>query len=198
MNVPGSLRSMLVLAAACLAPLAAPASASSDDTEPAWRIARITLMDGGRRNGRGYILFTRDSEKTGAAFRCEDGKLFAYLSAHPVDFEDYLFRLARRVANREVTLDIGDAEPRTETWVSIFNRRLYLARRISTTSLLFQAAARGDELRITDGDPEGVAIDLPPLPSSSATGFLDSCELDEKHRPILPDKGEPDAVLAGR
>ncbi len=160
------------------------AAARAAGDAAAWGIARLVMIHGGRRHERGLVLYSRDESEPGAAFRCDRGKLMVILAARPTDMREYLVdKPLRSAENLDVTITVGDEEPRQETWVAMYQRRLYMARRVSTTSRLFRAVVDGERLTLATPDDGAVALSLPPATPSLFETFLDDCELETRSDP---------------
>lgn len=184
---------MIIIRAAVTLMVAGPAAATDNDNDndrhrvaddgSGWQASTMSLAYRGKQSARGHVLFTTDTDRAGAAFRCHDGKLYAIFSLDAVPIGRYLVETRSRPKNVEMQVSVDDRVPRTETWVSLFNGKLYMARRISTTSELYRAATLGASIDIGREGRDRVRIDLPGAPRAEFEGFLERCDLDDRHAP---------------
>jgi hypothetical protein len=172
----------LVLAHLLLCASAGAADAIHTDSN--WNLSRMTLSSGGETKSRGFALHTTDSDAPGAAFRCDNGKLYAVLSVKAMDLRRAMSERFRRPRDREVRVRINNGAEFTEPWVSLFGGRMYMARRIATISRLFRAAMDGGHVTLARGRGEPVAIDLPVGDRSTFDTFLRHCELRPANHPM--------------
>lgn len=163
------------------------ASAGAADrvhTDSNWNLARMTFVIGGEAKSRGFALHTTDSKAPGAAFRCDNGKLYAVLSVKAMDLRRALSERVRRPRDRDVRVRINNGAELSEVWVSLFGGRMYMARRIATISALFRAAMDAGNVTIARGRGDPVAIDLPVGDRSTFDTFLRHCELRPANDPM--------------
>lgn len=171
-------------------------SAVADDAMPegAWEMSNLNLTLKARNATSVYsypatkevqtiLLHTVDPEKPGIAFRCEKGKLYTTLAVRPVDLEKALREGVRRPRDWTLTYKIGDADEVTEDWVSMSNSRLFMAREITSTHAIYQAAIDDDTITVTVKGKDPVNIDVPAGDSELFDAFLDLCALDAEYIP---------------
>lgn len=159
-----------------------------------WNLARMTLSSGGESKSRGFVLHTTDSEAPGAAFRCDNGKLYAVLSVKAMDLRRAMSERVRRPRDRDVRVRINNGAEFAEPWVSLFGGRMYMARRIATISELFRAAMDAGHVTIARGRGDPVAIDLPVGDPSTFDTFLRHCELRPANDPMAEVAHAPESV----
>ena len=180
------LPSIKPLAAAVLTGLVTTAAAfgAVASEAPGWRVIDVTKTVNGVETPRGKMLFTTDGERLGAAFRCDAGKLYAFVSVKPVDFSVNLEQRSGRHREKSMSYAIANGESGTEEWVSMFNGKVYKPQYISTTSAMFRAALEGADVTVArhTGANE-VTIDFPQPDRDAFAEFLQGCDLSEKHRP---------------
>jgi hypothetical protein len=173
------------------------ASAGAADVAHAdsnWNLVRMTFVSGGEAKSRGFALHTTDSEAPGAAFRCDNGKLYAALSVKAMDLRRAMSERVRRPRDRDVRVRINNGEEFAEPWVSLFGGRMYMARRIGTTSELFRAAMGAGNVTIARGRGDPVAIDLPVGDRSTFDNFLRHCELRPANDPMTEAAHAPESA----
>ncbi len=149
-----------------------------------WRVIDVTKTVDGVETPRGKMLFTTDGDRLGAAFRCDAGKLYAFVSVKPVDFSEKLTQRSGRARDKSMMYAFEDGNSGTEEWVSMFNGKVYKLQYISTTAAMFEAAMYGSDVTVArhNGSNE-VTIDFPQDGGEAFGEFLQGCDLDPKHRP---------------
>ncbi len=153
------------------------------DQTSGWKSIRLMQQSRGGKNARGFMVYTVDSRKTGAAFRCESGKLYAFLGVKPADFREILHQGSSKLRYREVTFSINDNTEVVEEWVQMFSGKVYMARKISTILDIFQAAETGATITFTRKHGKTATISLPVLEQSVSQPYLDECDLNAKFDP---------------
>lgn len=135
--------------------------ANANDPEAGWKWAKMTLVDNGDAASKGLVLFTTSDTTPGAAFRCVDGQLYAFLASKPSDMHELVARMTRRPKEWDISLIIGDDDPRDEKWMSLHGGRLYMVISRSTTQELFEVAESGGTFSFTRGRNKTVTFASP-------------------------------------
>ncbi len=151
----------------------------------AWQVTKIMQIKHKETHGRGLLLFTDNPDKTGAAFRCDAGKLFAFLAVKPTDIREKLFQRTRNPRDREVRFSINGGIEKSETWVQMFNGQIYMARKISSILQIFDAAKAGAQITFTRKYGKTVTFSLPVADQEIFRFFIESCDLKKPFRPDL-------------
>lgn len=149
-----------------------------------WRTIKIAQLWGDNKSDRGFLLYTSGDDKTGAAFRCEEGKLFAFLAVKPADFRGIIQKRSPSPSDREVRFALGDNAELKEKWVQMFSGKIYMVREVSTTLEIFQAVASGVTITFTRKYGKTVSIPIPALEKNISSHFLERCNLK---KPYLPE-----------
>lgn len=149
---------------------------------PAWKVVKISQQKSDGSYSRGFLLFTTDTQSTGAAFRCEGGRLYAFVAVKPTNFRNILQQRNSNPSDREVSYKINSGSEITEKWVQMFRGQIYMVREISTTRDIFQATINGATITFTRKYKEPVTIPLPVLDQGVSEVFLESCDLRANYR----------------
>lgn len=155
---------------------------SQANEPPAWKVIKIFQEKNSEKHSRGMLLYTTGADKTGAAFRCEGGKLFAFMAVKPVDFRNILQQRSNDQRNREVSFRINDADLVTEDWVQLYRGQIYMPREVSTTHDIFRTSTTGATMIFTRKYGKTVTIPLPKLEEATANHFLEICKLKGRYR----------------
>jgi hypothetical protein len=166
-----------------LAALATPVPARDAEPDIGWKLIKISLQTHGELRHRGYMLFMTAADTPGAAFRCEEGKLYTYLSTRPVDFEERLSDPYANSRNREVEYRLNEQVGGTEIWIQMYGGRIYMATEVPTTRGLFQEAASGGSVSFTRKHKESLSVALPAIAPALLDEFLQKCELKPRYLP---------------
>ena len=151
------------------------------EEEAAWKLARVGTINQGNKTERGLAMYTSDKSVPGATFRCENGRLFAFLSVEPLDLERMLTWLSGRKSRAwDVEYTFENREPVKQNWVSLMGDKMYLIRDKTTSRELFDAARRGVSVTVQPrGRKKAVTITLPPDDSDSFSVFAQHCGFAE-------------------
>lgn len=163
---------------------ALPVQAMADPAE-AWKVLKISEEKNNEVRNRGHMLFTSDAEHVGAAFRCEKGKLFAYLSTRPLDFEEILDNPFSNSKTREVNFSIGQNQEQTDNWVQMYRGHIYMVTGQDAIRSVFEQAWQGGEVTFKRRYKDPVRVLLPELTGSSVDQFMANCSLKSKYLPQL-------------
>jgi hypothetical protein len=155
------------------------------DQTSEWVSIKLSQQRDGEKQYRGFMLYTTGAEKTGVAFRCENGQLHTFVAVKPVDFRKILQQRPSKVRNREISFSIDDGAKIVEDWVQMFSGQIYLVRKISTGRDIFKAATLGATISFTRKYGKPATISLPVLDQPVFGPFLESCELKAKYSPQL-------------
>ena len=150
----------------------------------AWQITKIAEFKNDKKYSRGLLLYTTGADKMSVAFRCESGKLFAFLAVKPADFKQILQQRSQSPRDREVRFSIDNGAEATENWVQMFSGRIYMVRKISTTLDVFRAATTGATITFTRKYGKTVIIPLPEVDQETFGSFLTNCDLNVQYRPL--------------
>lgn len=165
---------------------AAGGTAIADDEADDWGIARVFLSQRGEKTHHGYVIYSTNTKRSGAAFRCDNGKLYAIFSLKGVPIGRYLTRLSARPRDTGMVVQIDSGDAREETWVSMFYGKLYMARSLRTTSELYRAVVAGAPVILKQGRGNPVTIEYPAADESKFDRFLSSCNLEPRNAPFPP------------
>ena len=155
------------------------------DEPVVWRVVKISQLWGDNISNRGLLLYTSGADKTGAAFRCENGRLFAFLAVKPADFRKILQRRSPSPSDRKVRFSLDQGKEVEEKWVQMFSGTIYMVREISTTLELFRAAKNGFVITFTRKYGKTVTVSIPALDHTIAGPFLERCNLKKQYRPDM-------------
>ena len=163
-----------------LALLAAPGSDDSSTSPPVgWQLWTMHYSVNAKVLGSGLSAWVQTDDGLGAAFRCDNRILYAFIALEEVDMESSLMRLGGTSKNWNVTVTIDGYEPRKEKWITVHGGKFMMARRISTTKRLFRGARDGISLTIEDKRGEPVTIVLPEDTRGVLNQFESMCDLHE-------------------
>lgn len=159
------------------------ANGESDKTDAPWKVIKVKAESGGEISNRGLMLFTTDESQPGAAFRCQNGELFTYLSTRPLNFRAQLDHPFANSRNREVSYRIDGVGEGTGIWVQMYRGRVYLVTEGPTSVGVFETAVRGGEVSFTRKHQEPLSIELPGIGEDTLGDFLAGCDLESRYRP---------------
>ena len=126
-----------------------------------WKIASTTVKRARKvEESTGYIMYTVSPDTLDTAFRCQKGRLFAFVAIKPVNMVDAT-KLGWQVKRWHLKVAIGDGEFRDEIWASVHNGKVLMARKRSTSRAIFAAARKGTSIRIDPRYGEDVTVDIP-------------------------------------
>jgi len=169
-----------------------PGDAPAEDVvERSWQISRLIMLNKGRRTERGLAIYSTDTDRSGAAFRCDRGKLYAVFTLKGISILSYMTRRSARPRDVQMVLQIDDGETLEQKWVSMFNGKLYMARSRSTTSALYRAVVAGKPVVLTGPRRDPVSIDYPAVNQPQFDSFLSRCNLNPANFPYPPGTQAP-------
>ena len=113
-----------------------------------WNWSDMSLVKWGEAEQTGSVLYTSTPDTLGAAFRCQKGKLYAFLAVKKIDLHDALVQTGWHAKTWNVTITIGDGEPKDEQWVSFMRGKILGARSRGTSRQLLDAARAGTTVSI--------------------------------------------------
>ena len=147
-----------------------------------WRLASFRWIRATGDEYTGYGIYRGGDKARSIAFRCQDGRLYAIVAARPIVIENYLEDRTQTNRHFKFTVKIGDDEPDTRTWVSMYGGRLFIARGLKLTSRLYRAAAAGRPISIIDRKGEEHRL-AQPENRELFDDFLSRCALRERNYP---------------
>lgn len=173
-------RRALPSAAVAVATVLAPTTVVSANPEStsAWDWTEMSKVVKGKRESRGLALYTTAEKSLGAAFRCDDSRLFAFVSVMPVDMQEIVTGSTRRPKNWDVRLSINGGAEREERWVSMFGGKIFMATSAETAAELFHAARDGAEIEFVRPYGKPVSIRIPADSDGIFAEFELGCELE--------------------
>lgn len=126
-----------------------------------WKITRTTVKRANKvKEATGYMMYTVTPDALDAAFRCQKGRLFAFVAIKPVHMRDAT-KLGWQAKRWYLKVAIGDGEFRDEVWASVHNGKVLMARKRSTSREIFDAARKGTSIRIDPRYGEDVLVKIP-------------------------------------
>lgn len=165
-------------------PLSAPPAllAGAGAADGGWRVSAVNRhVPKGDDVFIGYALYTDDTSQPGLIIRCNRGKLAAGVSLEGADFGRVLAD-ASLISMTRATVEIGAAAPLHETWGFLKRHKVAFPRDAVTATRLYNAAAKGETIRISVGKYKNVAIALPPPSTSAFAAFVGDCGLGAPSR----------------
>ena len=178
--------------------LAIAGTSLGDETAGGWGFTRGVYSDEGKFAGQDFTIYTTADDQLGAAFRCNNGKLFAILSMRPLDIKYWMSLRPGNAETRRVSFAVDGGSDRSDEWISIFHGRLYMSTRISSTNTLYKTALSGGRVQFNKRKNQSVEIELPPGDEFLFDQFLESCELLDRHHPFASEKTEPAAEVTAK
>lgn len=160
-------------------PLAAPPTLLAGESlvDGGWRFSAVSRHI--PRSGDvsiGHALYTEDAARPGLLIRCNQGALAAAVSLEGADFRQVL-AAPSLVSTMRATLEIGAGPPIRETWGLLKRHKVAFPRDAATAARLYNAAARGETIRVSIGKYKNVTIALPPPSASAFAAFVGDCGL---------------------
>ncbi len=153
------------------------------DQVPTWQIMKLSQQKNNQSVSRGLLMYTTGADKTGAAFRCEGGRLYTFVAVKPADFRKVLQQRSSHPYDREVSFSLNSADEVSEEWVQMFRGQIYMVRKTSTTLDIFRTATTDSIITFTRKYGKTVVIPLPAMERGISRHFLESCELSAAYRP---------------
>lgn len=167
----------LTFAVALIAPLilastigvGARADEASDSERPStkpWAISRTYLLQRGyldkdKRKYMGMALYTSEPDSYGAAFRCQKGRLYAFVAVKKVDLHELMTRRSLRAKKWVVSFSVDDNELRKEDWSTLLDGQVLAPGKRSSAREIFAAARRGTTIRIDPRFGKAVTVEVP-------------------------------------
>ena len=147
----------------------------ADENKTAWAWAKMTHVVKNDRESRGFVIYTTGEDSPGAAFRCVEGKLYAFFSTEPANMREMIAITSRQRRDWTVWVSIGEGERREEKWINLHGGRLYLVRSRSTALKLFRAAESGGQVEFKRKYREVVKFLAPADDDGVFDRFKDHC-----------------------
>lgn len=171
---------MLIAAASLAAADGANLAPLGDISAPGWRVLSVAdATGGGDEASLGYALYTADTSRPGLFFRCTQGRLRAGVSLESADLRDIL-TVSSSVSTLRASVRIGDAAPLSENWGFLRKHKVAFPYDPATAAKLYNAAGRGETIRLSIGRYKNV--DISPAPPSLETfeTFFGDCGLKKR------------------
>ena len=162
--------------------------AIGDNAAGGWAYMRGVYSDDGKFAGQDFTMYTQAEDELGAAFRCNNGKLFAVISTRPLDMKYWMSLPPDNAETKRVSFSVDGGDEKDDQWVSIYHGRMYMATKISSTNTLFRTALTGGTVQFNKRKNQSIEIRLPPGDEYLFDSFLNKCELLERHDPITADQ----------
>lgn len=166
--------------------IAAASLAAADDIRPApadapgWRLLSVTdATRSGDAASLGYALYTADPSRPSLFFRCTDGRLRAGVSLENADIRDVL-SVSSMVSTLRAARRIGDAPPLSENWGFLRKHKVAFPYDPATAARLYNAAGRGETIRLSIGRYKDVDISPPPPSLEKFETFFSDCGLKQR------------------
>jgi hypothetical protein len=161
--------------------LSNPGAAQDDEQEnqaatAPWQLSRTFVKRPYKsQESTGVAVYTTTPDALGAAFRCQEGRLYAFVVVKPLDLHEAMEQLGWQAKRWRVTVTIGDSEPRDEVWASVHGGKILMARKRSTSRKLFVAARSGVTIVIDPKYGKDVVVDIPADTTGAFRRFEEVC-----------------------
>jgi len=154
------------------------ASAGDDgvDQSSLWKVSHTFVKRARKKKeATGIVLYTAEPDTLDTAFRCQKGRLYAFVAVKPVSMHEAMVNLGWQVKRWRLKVAIGDGEFRDEIWASVHDGRILMARKRTTSLAIFAAARKGTSIHIDPKYGKDVTIDIPADDSGAFRHFEELC-----------------------